>query len=628
MKYIKLFEQFVESISKGSYSMLKRNDIIKHVDSGIMLRISVVKPNVSGMILNSGTFKGKPIRMGDVIAVKPAEIGEWEYSSLDEEGLIKLKDTLVEASLKGAEGIPSNKRLAQLSDNDKLKIVQSTGNLISFKVPDWSKGKRNFWTVISAGKIVKKKNLNGDIIFFLPGAGPEKVSPSYSSIAELLDGVDWDTMELRRESVNEKKSDDFTDYLSSRKAYSRPTNWKVIEKDGKYSFESDGFSRVRLMYNGKQIAVGVNDWSTGGYEIEHSSWKNKEKPFQFAKDIIDYFKSNKLTTESVNERKYYVTYNRGRGQGKGLEKVFDKKAFKSTDKPMVFNSYKDAKEYAEKMEKMFRNSIGGGTAYWVSDEKMNRVEESVNESDLTGYSVVKEETSSEIIKDLDKVKNDLLKKVDVLIAKKKKLYSNVDIESPMSADEKKLNKDIADLFSEINTLVLQKRSLKKASVNEAKFKVGDKWEWVTADGTKIVSITNIKPNGDIIGKEEGSSEDFIVRDANKYLKKKVVESVNENINMPFGLQQLMADEESEGFEAEILIGRFDGNPIKAQSTDKIFSDGVPVMKNFSRGGKKDVRLKGDFHLVDSSRGWWYVYGPLKTWYAIKHDDYSTPPFEL
>jgi hypothetical protein len=541
MKYIKLFEQFVESISKGSYSMLKRNDIIKHVDSGIMLRISVVKPNVSGMILNSGTFKGKPIRMGDVIAVKPAEIGEWEYSSLDEEGLIKLKDTLVEASLKGAEGIPSNKRLAQLSDNDKLKIVQSTGNLISFKVPDWSKGKRNFWTVISAGKIVKKKNLNGDIIFFLPGAGPEKVSPSYSSIAELLDGVDWDTMELRRESVNEKKSDDFTDYLSSRKAYSRPTNWKVIEKDGKYSFESDGFSRVRLMYNGKQIAVGVNDWSTGGYEIEHSSWKNKEKPFQFAKDIIDYFKSNKLTTESVNERKYYVTYNRGRGQGKDLEKEFDQKTFSSTDKPMVFNSYKDAKEYAEKMEKMFRNSIGGGTAYWVSDEKMNPIKE---------------------------------------------------------------------------------------TVNEAKFKVGDKWEWVTADGTKIVSITNIKPNGDIIGKEEGSSEDFIVRDANKYLKKKVVESVNENINMPFGLQQLMADEESEGFEAEILIGRFDGNPIKAQSTDKIFSDGVPVMKNFSRGGKKDVRLKGDFHLIDSSRGWWYVYGPLKTWYAIKHDDYSTPPFEL
>ncbi len=80
---------------------------------------------------------------------------------------------------------------------------------------------------------------------------------------------------------------------------------------------------------------------------------------------------------------------------------------------------------------------------------------------------VNEASASDVIKDLDKVKNDLLKKVDVLVAKKKKLYSNVDIESPMSADEKKLDKDIADLFSQINTLVLQKRNLKKESVKES-----------------------------------------------------------------------------------------------------------------------------------------------------------------
>jgi hypothetical protein len=221
--------------------------------------------------------------------------------------MIKLKNILSEASLKGVEGVPSNKKLSQLSDNDKLKIVQSSGNLISFKVPDWSKGKRNFWTVISNGKIVQKKNLDGITIFILPGKGPEKVSPSYSSVKDLLNGVDWDTMELRRESVNEKNDDDFTDYLSSRKSYSPNVTWKVIQKDGKYSLESDYKSgRVRLMYNGKQIASGVNDWSTGGYEIEHSSWKNKEKPFQFAKDVIKYFKSNKLTTESVNEESYKV----------------------------------------------------------------------------------------------------------------------------------------------------------------------------------------------------------------------------------------------------------------------------------------------------------------------------------
>lgn len=85
----------------------------------------------------------------------------------------------------------------------------------------------------------------------------------------------------------------------------------------------------------------------------------------------------------------------------------------------------------------------------------------------SAFETVTEATSSEILKDLDKVKSDLLKKAEILIAKKKKLYSNVDIESPMSADEKKLDKDIADIFSQINQLVLQKRSLKKESINES-----------------------------------------------------------------------------------------------------------------------------------------------------------------
>ena len=86
-----------------------------------------------------------------------------------------------------------------------------------------------------------------------------------------------------------------------------------------------------------------------------------------------------LSEATLTEKKYYITYNRGRGQGKDLEKEFDQKTFSSTNKPKVFNSYNDAKKYAEKMEKMFRNSIGGGTAYWVSDEKMNQIKESVNE---------------------------------------------------------------------------------------------------------------------------------------------------------------------------------------------------------------------------------------------------------
>ena len=65
------------------------------------------------------------------------------------------------------------------------------------------------------------------------------------------------------------------------------------------------------------------------------------------------------------------------------------------------------------------------------------------------------------LEELDKRKNELLKKADVLISKKKKLYSNVDIESPMSVDEKNLNKDINDLLSEANQIVMDKRKIIK-----------------------------------------------------------------------------------------------------------------------------------------------------------------------
>jgi len=104
---------------------------------------------------------------------------------------------------------------------------------------------------------------------------------------------------------------------------------------------------------------------------------DREEVLVAIEEIQDLIKKSLDIKESVNEGKYYVTYNKGRGQGKGLEKEFDSRNFIPTNKPIVFNSYNDAKKYAEKMEKIFRNSIGGGTAYWVSDEKMNPIKESI-----------------------------------------------------------------------------------------------------------------------------------------------------------------------------------------------------------------------------------------------------------
>ena len=69
----------------------------------------------------------------------------------------------------------------------------------------------------------------------------------------------------------------------------------------------------------------------------------------------------------VNEgKKYYVGYNKGRGQGTGIFKT-------------PYNSYNDAKKEVEKTEKMMRGSYNM-TAYYVADEDGKFVRESVNES--------------------------------------------------------------------------------------------------------------------------------------------------------------------------------------------------------------------------------------------------------
>ncbi len=131
---------------------------------------------------------------------------------------------------------------------------------------------------------------------------------------------------------------------------------------------------------------------------------------------------------------------------------------KDTHQSLANGAMKHMDSFVKKMQK----SIESGNKFEISTiVKMRNILNAIENQ----YGI-KESTPDQVIKDLDKAKNDLLKKVDALIAKKKKLYSNVDIEAPMSVDEKKLDKDIADLFSQINKLVLQKRSVKKESVNE------------------------------------------------------------------------------------------------------------------------------------------------------------------
>ena len=78
-------------------------------------------------------------------------------------------------------------------------------------------------------------------------------------------------------------------------------NEDVNFRDGKYRFYSKqgvGY----LTYDGREISSGDFDWEDGSnsYWMYHSSWRG-QKAFDTGKDVIAYFKSKKITTESVNE---------------------------------------------------------------------------------------------------------------------------------------------------------------------------------------------------------------------------------------------------------------------------------------------------------------------------------------
>ena len=78
-------------------------------------------------------------------------------------------------------------------------------------------------------------------------------------------------------------------------------NEDVNFRDGKYRFYSKqgvGY----LTYDGREISSGDFDWEDGSnsYWMYHSSWRG-QKAFDTGKDVIAYFKSKKITTESVKK---------------------------------------------------------------------------------------------------------------------------------------------------------------------------------------------------------------------------------------------------------------------------------------------------------------------------------------
>jgi hypothetical protein len=87
---------------------------------------------------------------------------------------------------------------------------------------------------------------------------------------------------------------------------------------------------------------------------------------------------------------------------------------------------------------------------------------------------------------------------------------------------------------------IETRSTQSEAINEAKFKAGQVWIWKHVDGDKEVEITDVKSNGDVIGRVKGTSDEFIVREPNKWLKKKISEAMDINDPVLLRMRAAMA----------------------------------------------------------------------------------------
>jgi hypothetical protein len=75
----------------------------------------------------------------------------------------------------------------------------------------------------------------------------------------------------------------------------------VDVKAGGYRLVSKPDEGVKLYYGGKVIATGFYDMDDWYFWMKHSNWKGSDMGFNNPKEIINYFRAKKITTESVNE---------------------------------------------------------------------------------------------------------------------------------------------------------------------------------------------------------------------------------------------------------------------------------------------------------------------------------------
>ena len=144
-------------------------------------------------------------------------------------------------------------------------------------------------------------------------------------------------------------------------------------------------------------------------------------------------------------------------------------------------------------------------------------------------------------------------------------------------------------------------------------------------GATLLPTATQPGSGDILS-GSGDAEEEYKKKKREGLLKTFEQFINESaLTLPHGMEQFANDEKEADKQADIYLATFDGRSFKAQSTDRTWDDGVPVTKNFTRNGYKNVSIKGQHYIIEGNTFWYFRVGRI--WYAVKRADYDTPPFE-
>jgi hypothetical protein len=247
--------------------------------------------------------------------------------------------------------------------------------------------------------------------------------------AEKLMGLFNKKAKATARTIRENKADGYKD-----PAYRATVKQFKGKKASKKEFAQalamhhDSMDEGNLDESGILYKAGVKKYGKDGMAkiLKLAGEKDSDMNAKIGK-IKDQYDEGKL-----NEAKFYITYNKGRGQGKALIKS----SASNWKRPQIFNSYKDAEAYIGS-----DNAGPSLTAYWVSDDKMNRVNKygEIKEGKLTEAKLPKRFT----VKKKQRIDGTVYNPGDYALKKKRSgggIYLNMDNGEMLGIDARNIPK--------------------------------------------------------------------------------------------------------------------------------------------------------------------------------------------